>query len=461
MKEKRPPIVTVLGHVDHGKTTLLDVIRKSNVASREAGGITQSIGASKIETKDGPITFVDTPGHAAFSGMRERGAKVADIAILMVAATEGPKPQTLEALDYIKKAKIPFIVAFSKMDLPSANLESALSQMEKEGVLFEGRGGDTPYVAISAKNGDKIDDLVELVHLVADVSELSGDKNAALDAVVIETNKDKRGLVVSVVVRDGTLKVGNEIFVGQTATKVRGLFDEQNKQVKEVYPGDPVLVLGFSELPSVGAEIKDKAYKENDNNIEENNLDVAEDEIPIVLKAASEGSLEALKSSLPKKVAVLKSDVGDVTESDIFFAKSAGARIFVFEAKASKQIQKLASTEEVDIESFRVIYELIERLEELIKSGEIVIKGKAEIVQVFPFNKKKVAGCKIIQGEINIKDTVNLVRGGKEIGKVKVASIRKQRDEVNQVKTGEECGIIFEPQLAFEPKDMLISVASK
>lgn len=461
--QPRPPIVTILGHVDHGKTTLLDALRKTDVAAREAGGITQSIGASQIETPEGNVTFIDTPGHAAFSSMRQRGAKVADIAILVVAASEGPMPQTKEALEYIRHSETPFIVVFTKMDLPSANLESAMGQLEQLGILFEGRGGDTPYLKISAKEGQGVDEVLEMIHLMAQVQEISGDPENDVEAVVIETNKDKRGPVVSAVLRNGTLKVGQEVMVGSIQTKVRGLFDQKNSTVKEVLPGDPVAILGFSVLPEVGQTIVSKEVGMLQDHVVtlkqgEDIPDVEEGQLPVVLKAQSAGSLEALSASLPEDVIVMRSDVGEVTETDVFFAKTAKAQIISFESKVPSRVMKLAETEGVDIQTYKVIYELIQYLEQEVDKRKTKIQGIADIVASFPYERLQVAGCKVRQGSIKVKDKPVILRDGEEVGHVTVISIRKHKDEVREVKEGEECGILFKPQIDFRPGDMIVAL---
>ncbi len=463
MKKVRQPIVTVLGHVDHGKTTLLDAIRKTSVAQKEAGGITQSIGASVVSTKENKkITFIDTPGHAAFSEMRSRGAKLADIVILAVAGDAGVKPQTKEALQHIREADIPFIVAITKMDLPSASVETVQDQLEKEGVLLEGKGGDTPLVAVSAKKKKGIEDLLEMVILVSEVNEIKADKKKELEAVVIETSKDRRGLLVSVVVREGTLSVRDEISANGDCTRVRGLFGAIGKPIKKALPGEPALILGFKKLPSVGAIASCAKAKAKDRKQSKRPKvpEVKEDQLPIVLKAQNAGSLEALLTNLPLEVVVILSGVGEVNESDVFFAKSAGSvQIFAFEVKIPSTVAKLAQTEGVVIESFDVIYKLIERLEELIKEGEKEILGKAEIVASFPFNNKQVAGCRMISGRIGAKDSLILMREEKELGEAKGVSMRKQKQAIQEAKKGEEFGIILRPQLDFEKGDMLVSVA--
>lgn len=464
MKKARQPIVTVLGHVDHGKTTLLDVIRKTSVAQKEAGGITQSMGASVVATKEGKkITFIDTPGHAAFSEMRSRGAKLADIVILVIAGDDGVKPQTKEALQHIREADIPFIVAVTKMDLPSASVETVQDQLEKEGVSLEGKGGNTPLVAVSAKKRKGIGDLLEMIILVAEVNEIKADEKGELEAVVIETSKDRRrGLLVSVVVREGTLSVRDEISAEDVCDKVRGLFDARGKPIKQTLPGEPALILGFSKLPPVGAitscpKTKSKIQKQGKKS---EVPEVKEGQIPIVLKARNAGSLEALLANLPLEVVVVLSGVGEVNESDVFFAKSAdSARVFAFEVKVPSTVAKLAQTEGITIETFDVIYKLVERLEELIKEGEKKILGKAEIVASFPFNNKQVAGCRMVSGRIGAKDSLILMREDKELGEAKGVSMRKQKQAIQEAKKGEEFGIILRPQLDFERGDMLVSVA--
>ncbi|HEX6976953.1 MAG TPA: translation initiation factor IF-2 [Patescibacteria group bacterium] len=460
MEISRAPIVVVLGHVDHGKTSLLDAVRKTNVTAREAGGITQKIGASEIKTKDGKkITFIDTPGHALFSAMRLRGAKYADIALLIVAGDDGVAPQTKEALTIIREEKIPFIVVITKTDLPTASTETALQQLEKEGVYFEKRGGDTSYIEVSAKTGKGIEDLLDLISLVSEVSDVKSDPEGELSATVLETSKDKKGLLVSVVVINGKLKVGDTVYAGKIEGKIKGLFNDLGKAVKELNPGEPGQILGFSELAPTGATIKSKPYEINENLSRTNGE--KESRVKIYVKAKTAGGLEALIGNLPKGVYVVGSSVGDLNENDVFLAKAADASIFIFEAKTPSSVSKLADTEGVAIERFDIIYALIERLTDLVTSGETKILGRAQVVASFPFNGKKVAGCKVVEGVIKKQDRLELQRGESTIGSVRVTSIRKQKDEVNQVRQGEECGILFEPQLDFKVADMLLSVSKR
>ena len=459
MKNVRPPIVTVLGHVDHGKTTLLDTIRKTTVAAREAGGITQGIGASQIETPEGNITFVDTPGHAAFSGMRRRGAKVADIVVLVVSADDGLMPQTKEALSYIKENKIPFIVAFTKVDLPSANVERAAGQLEQEEVYFEGRGGGTPSVEVSAKEGRGIDELIETIILLAGVSEITADAEAPLKAFVIETNKDKKGVLVSVVVVDGTLKVGGEVTAAEKkfGAKVKGLFDERGKPVSEAKPGQPAVILGFTSIPEVGAEVTGGHAETGEVASSTENKKVGKGQVGLVIKTKTAGSLEAVASLLPKDAVVLRTGVGEVTESDIFYAKSSGALVLAFETKAPRAVEKLADTEDVDIESFKIIYELSEFVEKKLEDMKVSILGKAQILEEFPFDKTRVAGCKVLEGRIAKSDKLVLMRGERELGNTKISSMKRGKNEITEARAGEECGLILSPLLLFEKGDILVA----
>jgi translation initiation factor IF-2 len=461
MKQVRPPIVTVLGHVDHGKTTLLDAIRKTKVAPREAGGITQGIGASLINFKNQEITFIDTPGHAAFAKMRERGAKLADIAILVVAADDGIMPQTSEALQYIQKAQIPFLVAITKIDLPAANPELVIDQVEKEGVAFEGRGGNVPKVLVSAPKNQGLSELLEVILLMAEVQEIQADPEGSLEALTIEVGKDNRGVLVAAVVREGTLKKGVEVQAEGMVARVRSLFDQNNQQMAEALPGEPCLILGFPQPPAVGSVITAKgempeAVKSQKSKIEK----PQENQVPVVLKAQNQGALEAMLGSVPEGIFVLSAGVGEVIEADVFTAKGGGAKyIFGFNAKVPKNILQLAEAEGIKVESFKVIYELTQKLQEIVTEKEERVLGEAQIVASFPFNSKRVAGCKMLKGQITKNASLTLMRQGKPIGKVKAVSLRRQKEEISVARAGEEFGVIFRPQLDFAEGDMLLSVA--
>lgn len=462
----RQPIVVVLGHVDHGKTTLLDAVRKTNVASREAGGITQAIGASVVETKDGKkITFIDTPGHAAFTKMRGRGAKVADIAILVVAQDDGVQPQTREALQIIREAGLPFIVAGTKADVAGVNPESLKGQLEKEEVYFEGRGGNVPFVSVSAKTNAGISELLETLTLMADVAELTGEPNSELEGVVIESGKDKMGASATIVIRNGSIKVGDTIFAEKLECKVRAIFDDKGKSVKSILPGEPGRVFGFTEVPAVGAKVSSKPT-EPSAPVEVKKKGIfdlrrlKEDEIPVILKTDNAGSLEAIVASLPPKIVVVGSGVGDVNSSDILDAKTGNAVVLAFESKIPNDIAKLAEAEKVKTARFQIIYELLQFLDELLKKGKTEISGHAEIMASFPFNDKKVAGCKVIDGRISKGDMLILERGGKEVGRAKASSLRKQKSEVTSVGQSEEFGVILAPQLDFKLGDVLVSLGN-
>ncbi len=463
--ENRQPIVVVLGHVDHGKTSLLDAFRKSNVAGGEAGGITQAIGASVVTTPAGKsITFIDTPGHAAFSKMRGRGAKVADIAILVVAQGDGVAPQTREALQIIKDAKIPFVVAATKADVAGVTPELVLGQLEKEQVFFEGRGGQVPYVSVSAKMNTGISEILEMILLMAEVAELKGDSKAPLEGVVIESGRDKMGSMATVVVRNGSIKVGDTIFAEKLEAKVKALFDDKGKIIKEVLPGQPARVFGFTEVPVVGASVGTIPQKVNEIifNAPKGIFDLRrlkDDEIPLILKASNAGALEAIIASLPPKIVVVDSAVGDVTTSDILNAKTGDALVFAFESKIPNDIVKFAEAEKIKVARFTIIYEMLQALEEILKKGKVDIKGHANILASFPFNNKKVAGSKVVDGKFTKGDPIILMRGEKEIGRARASSIKKQKLDVGQVTQGDEFGMILEPQLAFEIGDVLLSVA--
>lgn len=460
--KNRPPIVVVLGHVDHGKTSLLDAIRKTNVTSREAGGITQSIGASVVETKNGgKITFIDTPGHAAFGKMRGRGAKVADIAILVVAQDDGIQPQTREAMEIIKTAGLPFVVCGTKSDVAGVNAEALKGQLEKEGIFFEGRGGQVPFLSVSAKMNIGLTELMDMLVLMSEVAELKNDTAGDLEGVVIESGKDKMGPVATIVVRNGTIKVGQTIFAEEAECKVRALFDDKGKSLKEVGPGFPAKVFGFTTPPLIGSSVSKEAHEAT--KIAEKVKGVfdlrrlKDDEIPLILKAGNAGALEAIIASLPPKVVVVDSGVGDITSSDVINAKTGNAYIFAFESKISNDIVHLAEAEKIKVERFEIIYELLQRLEEILKSGRVEILGKAQVLAIFPFNNKKVAGSKVLEGRITKGDTLVLTRAGKELGKAKAISVKKQKVEVSSVGQSEEFGVITEPQLDFNVGDVIVS----
>ncbi|MEK7521500.1 MAG: translation initiation factor IF-2 [Patescibacteria group bacterium] len=475
--QNRPPIVAVLGHVDHGKTSLLDKIRNTSVASREAGGITQSIGSWQVtvgqssresEANRGThkkITFIDTPGHQAFNQMRSRGAKVADVAILVVAADDGVMPQTKESIEFLKAANTPFIVAINKIDLPGANIEAAKGALAKEEVLLEGRGGDTPVVEVSAKTGQGIDHLLEVIELLSEVQEVKADPEGDVEAVIVETERDpKRGNVLSSIVRNGTIRVGGELVSSETGRKVRirGLFDENNKPIKEAGPGTPVEILGFDQLPPVGSVITSGHILTTQPSPTTHNpqlLPKKRDGFWVLLKADTAGSLEAVQGALGEKVGIIQSGVGDVVEADINLAASTGSPIVCFNIKLGKDIVKYAQEQGVKLYTYKIIYELLADVDkwqkELEEAQSEKILGKAQIIAQFPHEKEtRIAGCRLESGRITKSDRLRLVREDKVLGTIRATSLKQQKQEKDKIDQG-EFGMYFEPQLDFRIGDTL------
>ncbi|MBI4029007.1 MAG: GTP-binding protein [Candidatus Blackburnbacteria bacterium] len=475
--QTRPPIVAVLGHVDHGKTSLLDRIRNTSVASREAGGITQSIGAWQVEIprKDArddfarKITFIDTPGHAAFNAMRSRGAKVADLAILVVAADDAIMPQTKESLAYLREASTPFIVAITKVDLPTAQPELVKGQLAQEGVFLEGRGGEVTAVEVSSVTGQGIEELLELITLTADLQEINADSEGPVEAVVIETERDaKRGPVVSCIIKNGTLRIGSELVSsemgnGGKKVKVRGLFDENNRSVKEAGPGTPVEVLGFDQLPSVGSILTNGQLAPAPSLVPVTHhpspITRKKEGFWIILKADTAGSLEAIQGQLGAKVGITTAAVGEISDSDIALAFSTRSPIVGFNVKASKDIQKMADEENVKVYTYRIIYELLSDVEKWQKEFEELqsekIVGKAQIIAQFPHDKEsRIAGCRLLEGRITKTDKLRVMREDHTLGTVRTSSLKQQKQELDKVDQG-EFGIYFQPQLDFRIGDSI------
>lgn len=457
--QPRPPIIAVLGHVDHGKTSLLDKIRNTNITARETGGITQSTGAWQVETKEGKrITFIDTPGHEAFSSMRSRGAKVADIVILVVAADDSIKPQTKESLKYILESGTPYVIAITKIDLPGANTEKVKADLAQDGVFLEGRGGDVPAVEVSNKTGQGIEDLLEVLTILADLNEISADPRGALEAPIIEAKRDKsRGSVVQAIVRNGTLSVGQTVDIEDMQVKIRGLFNQSGKPVKVALPGSPVEILGFDRLPGVGSVV---GAKSDSTKKASKQLTVSEDGRPrVLIKADTLGSLEAILGSLPEGVDIVNAEVGDLIESDVLLAQTSGASILGFNIKADNAMLRLAEEAKVIVKTYKIIYELFDDLKKVIE-GKVTIPekilGKAEIIAEFPHNKEsKIAGCRIIEGRLVKSDKARLVRAGEILGQIRILNIKKFKAEVDKLALGEEAGIYFKPQFDFKPGDVL------
>lgn len=487
----RPPIVAVLGHVDHGKTTLLDTIRKTNVAALEHGRITQHIGAYQIEVRSPKsevvslITFIDTPGHEVFAAMRLRGAAAADIAILVVAADDSVKPQTVESIEQIKNAGIPMIVAINKVDLPAANVDRVKQDLAKHGVQVEGFGGDVPFVLVSGKQGTGINELLDLILLVSDMKGLPSNPQSPVEAVVIETRMDKGiGMVATLIVKSGTLKTGILLYDGHhQVAKVRAMKDEKGSPVPLAGPGKPIEVLGFTSFPSVGMTLTDVSKPRNfDQALLESAQPIALGDLPdflnpidpeadrkisIILKADTAGSLEAIMASLPKKVDVVGSGVGDIEGADVLFAKSSKAVVIGFGVACKATVAKLAQTEKVMYRNYDIIYELLDELAEVVAGLKVVIGkerelGRGTIIAEFPFNGLRVAGTKVLSGRLARGDSVKIVRqekeGETEIGRVKIKSVRRGRENITKAEVGVECGVLFDEKLDFTIGDGIIAV---
>lgn len=473
----RPPVVAVLGHVDHGKTSLLDALRKIDTASREFGGITQHIGAYQIEVenKDGnkKITFIDTPGHETFSKIRSRGVEASDIAILVVAVNDGIQPQTVESIKHIKKSGVPVIVVFTKADLVDSaekNLKTIKGQLTKKGIEVEDQGGDVVSVLVSAKTGQGLKELLEMILLIAQMNNISGDKNAEVKGVIIESKIDRlRGSETSVIVLNGTLKVGQQIFTSSQQAKVRALINDKGESVSEVFPGAPCKILGFTKAPLVGEPISTKPIEPKEPEIESKNQEEVVQDVSklfnIILKADSNNSLEAILASLPQTgLKIMLSGLGDISESDVWLAKTTKSFLVGFNVKIQSSAQELAQFEKVKVKTYRVIYELLEEIKEVIegiaKVEEEQILGQAKILAEFPFNNKKIAGVKVTEGRIARGDKAIIKRGDEELGRAIVKSIRRFKEEINKIEVGNDGGILLEPNIDFKLGDMIVSIQS-
>ena len=486
----RPPVVTVLGHVDHGKTSLLDSIKNSKVADREIGGITQHIGAYQVESDGNPVTFLDTPGHAAFTAIRARGARVTDIAILVVAADDGIMPQTLEAINHAKAAEVPIIVAINKMDLPGADPERVKRQLSEQELLVEDWGGDVISVDVSAKTGDGIDNLLENVLLVAEIGELKANPNKRAYGVVIEAKLDRRrGPSTTILVQDGTLNVGDFIVAGSSYGRVKAMFDDLGQPLESVLPGCPAEILGFSSVPEAGdqltvattergartrAEESAKAYTQSGQNraltLEEvvNQTDMDEvKELNLVVKADVQGSVEAVRSALETlvdedaKVRILHTGSGAVTESDILLASASEAIVISFSIGSEPSAERLADRMGVEIRHYNIIYQLIDDVEKALHGmldpvyTEVLV-GRAEIREVFEGRRgTQIAGCRITEGRMIRNGDVRVLREGQLMNESVISSLRHFRDEVNEMNAGTECGVVIQGFNDFEEGDII------
>ncbi len=481
LEERRPPVITVLGHVDHGKTTLLDYIRKTNIVEKEAGRITQHIGAYQIEFQGHKITFIDTPGHEAFTALRARGVQVTDIALLVVAANEGVKEQTKEAISHAKAAGVPIIVAMNKMDLPNANPDLVMGQLAEEGLVPEEWGGDTICIPISAKTGMGVEHLLEAILLVAEEMELKTSLKGRARAVVIETKLDKgKGPLCSVIIQKGILRKRDIILVGTTWGRVRNLYNEWGEIIEEAYPSTPCVVQGLSELPNPGdilitmpseKEAKEEAEKRRELKkeqikraelqsallrIQEKIKEGELKELPIIIKADTQGSVDALADTLSKmqyeeiKANVIHKAVGLVTENDVLLASASKGVILAFNTGIDTKAKNLAKSEKVLILEHRVIYHAIEEIQKLLagmlepEEVEEII-GEAEVKKVFRISKVgRVAGCLVTNGKVTKDGLVRVKRNGEVIFEGKILSLRHYQQDVDEVEAGKECGIHIE-----------------
>ncbi len=486
----RPPVVTVLGHVDHGKTSLLDSIKNSKVAEREVGGITQHIGAYQVEFNGHPITFLDTPGHAAFTAIRARGARVTDIAVLVVAADDGLMPQTLEAINHAKAAQVPIVVAINKMDLPGADPEKVKRQLSEQELLVEDWGGDVISVDVSAKTGDGIDNLLENLLLVAEISELKANPDNSAQGTVIEAKLDrKRGPSATVLVQDGTLNLGDFIVAGNAFGRVKAMTDDQGKPVQHVLPGSPAEVLGFGSLPEAGDRLTATATEREARSkaedaakaqsapgytraltLEEVLKQVDTDDIKelnLVVKADVQGSVEAVRGALERlvdedaKVRILHTGSGAVTESDILLASASEAIVISFSIGAEPSAERLADRMGVEIRHYDIIYQLIDDVEKALH-GMLdpvytdVIVGRAEVREIFEGRRgTQIAGCRVSEGRIIKNADVRVVRNGAVVEENVITSLRHFRDEVNEMNAGTECGIVLQGFNDYQEGDIL------
>jgi len=476
--KERPPVVTIMGHVDHGKTTLLDTIRHTNVTATEAGGITQHIGAYQVEVSGKKITFLDTPGHAAFTAMRARGAQVTDITVLVVAADDGVMPQTIEAINHAKAADVPIIVAVNKIDKPEANPERVKQQLSEHGLVPEEWGGETIYVPVSALKGEGIDELLEMILLVAEVQELKANPDKRARGVVIEAELDKnRGPVATVLVQNGTLRVGDALVAGNYFGKVRAMINDRGRRVKEATPSTPVEILGLSDVPNAGdafmvfedekqaREIADiRAERQRQKELKVQTRITLDDlykqiqegdvkELNIIIKGDVQGSVEALRGGLEKidvegvRVKIIHSGVGAITESDIILASASNAIVIGFNVRPEPNARAMAEQEKVDLRLHRVIYDVIEEIESAMKGMldpeyEEKVVGTAEVRQIFKVSKVgTIAGCYVTSGKVVRDGKARLIRDGVVIHEGEVDTLRRFKDDVREVAQGYECGM--------------------
>lgn len=471
-----PPVVSVVGHVDHGKTTLLDALRKSNIATREAGGITQGIGASQIEVKHDnkkrKITFIDTPGHEAFMNMRAQGVSASDIALLVVAADDAVKPQTKESIEKIKEANIPYIVVFTKIDTPGANIQKAKGEILKETILLEGHGGDIPYVAVSAPKNKNIQDLIDVILLVNDMSENKKSTSVEFVGIVIDSKRDKRkGITNSIVVKNGILRVKDDLFTqDENIGKVRAMFDTNGKGVKEAKPGDAVEIIGCAKIVDAGSllfkneQIQKEQEPTSQTRTPQDLLKLFQEEkgqLAIILKSGTSAEMEAIKNSLPEEVKIVHEGQGEITTSDVLLAKDFDALVIAFNTKIARDAMQLAQSEKIFYKEYTIIYELLNELQDALNSltedkGK-KLRGKAEILAKFPSDDGDILGLRVTEGRLALNDDLQITRGDNIIGEGKVVSLKRGKKEVKEVAKGLECGSKISPDIDFQVGDMVSS----
>ncbi len=486
-----PPVVTIMGHVDHGKTSLLDTIRKTKVAAGEAGGITQHIGAYQVEVNGKKITFVDTPGHEAFTAMRARGAQVTHIAIIVVAADDGVMPQTREAIDHARAANVPIIIALNKIDKANANPDRVKQQLADIGVVIEEYGGDVVCVPVSARKGTGIDDLLEMILLVAEVQDIKANPNRPATGVIIEAKLEKNtGPMATVLIQQGTLKMGDNIVVGALSGKVRAMFNDRGKRIQKAPPSTPVSILGLPEVPQAGDRLEvvpdERTAKQMAAKVAEQRRNetgplgqVSLDtlymqegkvkELNIVLKCDVQGSAEAIKNALTKvgeeniKVRLIHEGIGNISETDVHLAAASGAVIIGFNVKADGAALRQAQKERVQIRYYDVIYKLMDDIQAAL-TGMLeptyreVIEGHAEVMQTFKAGKNTIiAGCRVTDGKITRSSSARVLRKNTKVFDGKIASLRRGKDDVREVASGYECGIVLEDFSEIEVGDIIES----
>jgi len=480
--QPKPPVVVILGHVDHGKTSILDYIRKSKITEKESGGITQHIGAYQIEHNNKKITFIDTPGHEAFSAMRSRGTKVADIAILVIAAEEGIKPQTKEAIDHIKKTRIPVIVALNKIDKKEAQPEKVKGELVKKEIIVESLGGQVPSINLSAKTGQGVDELLEIILLIAEMEELKTLADAPASGVVIESSHNKqRGATATLLIKEGTLSNKDIVGTDSAYGKIKTMEDFQSNSIEKATVSMPIIVTGFNKVPQTGekfsvlnnleqAQARIEKHKPKMDSSSEKEVFLFEPDkkiLNIIIKADVQGSIEAIKKSLKNipdeeiALRILKADAGDIIESDIKLAESAKARIIGFRVKASSSIQQIAQQRKIKIAIFEIIYELIQAVREMLSrllEPEIIKHplGKLKVLALFKKQKdRQVIGGKVINGQIKKNALIDVIRNEKKVGQGKIIQLQRDKKEIEEVSKDQECGVLFQGTTVIEEKDIL------